>query len=238
MSDLDALDNVIKIPLVKIGNYIGLFGEMIITAFFELHNIFILKRNFSLEYSKGRCDFLITNNEDKKEKYFKLEQALREFDNNDKYKIHEILETEIPKIKLPLKIMLNGIEYEIEDKEEFYNFEYDYEAVKREISQNYPNAIIKMIHKDTNVVFYDISPLVEQYLSFIKNNLCKVEVKTSIGSKFLKLSGKGKTTLQKEEKYYDYLLRVKIQTDFSNGLIGEINVNDITNLFNDERLKK
>ena len=207
--------SIITIPLNKMQNYIGKIGELIVKEFLKQNNIIIVAEEYGIPYIGARADFIITKNEEKKEKLEELQEQVR---LSDLSKNEECLLEEY-----------KGKKYTYMPREEF-------EKLRKKIDKKYPEASIFFTGDGDSLKFYDTRPLSRPIYEYIRENLCIVEVKTSATNTYPYLGGQAKTYSQWKHEYYDHILRVKLIQDFEKGFQGIIHEKDVERLLNDPKL--
>lgn len=207
--------SIITIPLNKLQNYIGEIGELIVEEFLKQNDIMIVAEEYNIPYIEARVDFIITKNEEKKEKFEEVRARgrLSELPNNEECLLEEY----------------KGKKYAYMPREEL-------EILREKIHEKYPEASIFFAGDGNSLKFYDTRPLSRPIYEYIRENLCIVEVKTSAANNYPRLSGQAITHSQWKHEYYDHVLRVKLMQNFENGFQGMIHEKDVEQLLNDPKL--
>jgi hypothetical protein len=116
----------------------------------------------------------------------------------------------------------------------------DYGLLKKEKTTEYKKKL-KIISEELPLVLHwtfveeNYPDLDKDLIEFENENVCKIDVKTSLG-KFPR-STNILTPSQKMKPKYDYVLRVKLYDSINNGFIGELNFEEVENILNDPKIK-
>ena len=205
--------STITLPLNRVQHYIGGIGEIIVKEFLRENDIIIVAGEFSLRYINSRADFIITKNNKKEENFIQVRENDSRLD--EKY----------------LLAKYEGIKYSNLSINELIQ-------MRDNLEKQHPKASIKF-HTDkenNSLKFYDQMPIYKTTYEYIKNNLCTIEVKTSATGQYPILRQNIKTPSQRKHSYYDHILRVKLETNFSQGFKGTIHEQDVESLLNNPKL--
>ena len=180
--------SIITIPLNKLQNYFGRIGELIVEEFLKQNNIIIIAEEYEIPYIRARADFIITKNEEKKEKFEAQTERvpLSELSKNPECLLEEY----------------KGKKYTYMPREEL-------DKLWEKVHEKYPEAGIFWAGDGDTLKFYDTRPLARPIYEYIRENFCIIEVKTSATNNYPSLSGQAITHSQWKHEYYDHILRVK-----------------------------
>jgi len=205
----------ITIPILNYGNFIGRVGESIVEKYLRENDFIILGKEYKIPYIGARVDFIVTKNKERAKKFKKR-----------------------PKIDF-INYVQNHPECILAEFKGKEHMTWSYEKlseINSKISEKNPDATIFHIGKDESIIFYNVLPAFEKEYSFLKENFCLIEVKASLGKYPKGMGGRKYTKAQKVHKYYDVLLRVKIEKNLENGFKGMIHLKDLERLNRDHRI--
>lgn len=209
------------VPYSKFSNLIGKIGEAIAEKYFKENDIIVVNREFILPTIGARVDFIITRKADYVQKFTNyFGKRLFSGQVGPNYNL-------IPK----------SIIKKFSDKEHKNWTTQKLIEVRDQLQIENPGSIVSFWGVEKNsLIFFDQNKCFKGDYEFIKDNYCLVEVKSSIG-KYPKITGNALTPSQKNHKYYDYILRLKIDTDIKNGFEGTLHSADLQLILSDHKLK-
>jgi len=207
----------ISIPLSRSQNFIGKLGEKLVEEYFKQNDIYLVTQEYNLGYINSRADFIVTKNKDKYDCFWEKITEIDEQTSSDKISDAIVLE-------------------EFKGKKYVSMSHGELRALRDKMESKYPHAALHYLGDENSLKFYDLRYHLKMGYEYIRNNFCIVEVKTSGLGKYPITKGHSMTLSQTENKYYDHILRVKLDRNFEHGFSRTIHPDDIVKLQQDPKL--